>query len=130
MVGNATEEALLKDLKHPSHRDRPVWPLVVALIMLGAAWGVLVLLGPLGLPLVADVALAALVVLPLGVAAGLVIRRYSPGPGPETAEAEMTARQAREEGVASEIAAARASGAFDRWEAKPQGKTSADRPKP
>lgn len=118
MVGNATEEGLLRDVKNPAHRDRPVWPLVLTLAMLIGGWWIMGLLMPLGLPVWAEALIAAGLVLPVGVGAAVLVRRWSRKPGSAEAEAGIDARASRRAGLATRIAAARASGAFDQWEAR------------
>lgn len=120
MVGNATEEGLLRDIKNPAHRDRPVWPLVLTLALLISGWWLMDLLEPLGLPVWVEVLITAAIAVPVGIGAAMLVRRWTRRPGSAAAEVEIDARRTRQAGLATEIDAARASGAFDRWEA-PRG---------
>lgn len=120
MVGNATEEALLRDLKHPSHRDRPVWPLGLAVAVAVVFGVVLDLLSPFGLSVWAEALVAAIVIVPICVVVVYVFRQWSGRPGTGRADDAIDARAAYEAGLARRIAEARARGDFGRWEVGPR----------
>lgn len=121
MVGNATEETILRDLKHPSHRHRPVWPLAIALLAIFAGYGLFHILAASLLPVWAALAVTVVVFGALGVAAATLARRFARPDVSPRIERARDDRERREAGLARQIADARAKGDFDIWE-KPAGR--------
>jgi len=109
------EEGLLRDVEHPSHRDRApeVAGAVIAVSLLGV-WAAV----SLDLGAVATAMLAALGVLS-GLAAGEWLRRSRAARNTAVDCAERAARRANaDRETARQIADARARGAFARWDAR------------